>query len=121
LRGKVEANGLLSATGALAALTRPDSTPPSAFSVARPAFTFRSPGAGASTFVWQPSRDPELEGYSLTIDGTTTILPASARTFQKVLRPGVHHWQLYAYDLSGNHTVATAPRRPLSPVTRSRR
>ena len=44
LRGKVEANGLLSATGALAALARPDTTLPSAFKATGPDFTFRSRG-----------------------------------------------------------------------------
>jgi hypothetical protein len=108
LQGKVEANGLLSATGALAALARPDRTSPSAFRTAGPDFAFRSRGAAPMKFAWQPSRDPELEGYSLTVDGRTTILPPNATTFRAALRPGVHRWRLFAYDLSGNRTAATA-------------
>jgi subtilisin family serine protease len=108
LRGKVEANGLLSAAGALAALAHPDRTSPSAFRTAGPDFAFRTRGAAPMKFAWQPSRDPELEGYSLTVDGRTTILPPNATTFRAALRPGVHRWRLSAYDLSGNRTAATA-------------
>jgi subtilisin family serine protease len=107
LRGKVEANGLLSATGALAALARPDATPPAAFRAAGPAAAFRSRGAAPVRFAWQPSSDPELEGYSLTVDGRTTILPPGATDARLVLRPGMHRWRLDAYDLSGNRTAAT--------------
>ena len=108
LQGKVEANGLLSATGALAALARPDTTPPSGFTAADPAYKFRSRGAAPTRFTWQPARDPELEGYSLTVDGRTTILPPGATDFRVSLRPGTHRWRLSAYDLSGNRTGATA-------------
>jgi thermitase len=109
LHGKVEANGLLSATGALAALARPDRSPPSAFKAVGPAFTFRSRGSAAVKFAWQPARDPELEGYSLSIDGRTTIVPPAVTEFSAALRPGVHRWRLSAYDLSGNRTAATKP------------
>lgn len=111
LRGKIEANGLLSATGALAALARPDTTSPSAFRAEGPEFAFRSRGAAPVRFAWQRSSDPELEGYSLTVDGTTTILPPNAADFRTTLRPGVHRWRVSAYDLSGNRTAATAPPR----------
>jgi subtilisin family serine protease len=106
LRGKVEANGLLSATGALAALARPDTTPPARFRVEGPAPAFRSRGAAPVRFAWQPSSDPELEGYSLTVDGHTTILPPGATDFRLALPPGRHRWRLSAYDLSGNRTAA---------------
>jgi thermitase len=111
LRGKVEANGLLSATGALAALARPDTASPSAFRVAAPAFAFRSRGTAPVKFVWQASSDPELEGYALTVDGRTTILPPAATDFRVALRPGAHRWRLSAYDLSGNRTAAAGPPR----------
>jgi hypothetical protein len=111
LRGKIEANGLLSATGALAALAHPDTTSPSAFRADGPEFAFRSRGAAPVRFAWQHSSDPELEGYSLTVDGTTTILPPNATDFRTTLRPGVHRWRVSAYDLSGNRTAATAPPR----------
>jgi hypothetical protein len=62
-------------------------------------------------FAWQHSSDPELEGYSLTVDGTTTILPPNATDFRTTLRPGAHRWRVSAYDLSGNRTTATAPPR----------
>jgi subtilisin family serine protease len=111
LRGKVEANGLLSATGALAALAHPDAAPPSAFQANGPAFTFSSRGTKVVRFAWQPSSDPELEGYAVTVDGRTSILPPRATDFDLKLRPGLHRWQLSAYDLSGNRTAATAPSR----------
>jgi subtilisin family serine protease len=111
LRGKVEADGLLSATGALAALARPDTASPSAFRAIAPAPAFRSRGAATVRFAWQPSSDPELEGYSLTVDGRTNILPPNATDFRKALRPGLHRWRLSAYDLSGNRTAAKAPPR----------
>jgi subtilisin family serine protease len=111
LQGKVEANGLLSATGALAALAHPDRTPPSAFGIATPAPTFRSRRGAAVTFSWQPSSDPELEGYSLTVDGRTTIVPPGTTELRTTLRPGTHRWRLSAYDLSGNRTAATTRRR----------
>ena len=107
LQGKVEANGLLSASGALAAVEHPDTTPPAPFSTDGPAFTFRSRGAAPVGFAWQPASDPELEGYSLTVDGRTTILPPDATGFRSALRPGLHRWRVSAYDLSGNRTDAT--------------
>jgi subtilisin family serine protease len=111
LHGKIESNGLLSATGALAALARPDRIAPSAFGAVSPAVAFRSRGAAPVTFSWQPSSDAELEGYSLTVDGRTTILPPGATSFRMTLRPGMHRWRLSAYDLSGNRTVAAMPPR----------
>jgi Subtilase family len=110
LRGKVEANGLLSATGALAALAQPDTTPPSGFTATEPASAFRSRRAAPVTFAWRPASDAELEGYSLTVDGRTTILPPSGTSFRTTLRPGLHRWHVSAYDLSGNRTAATASR-----------
>jgi hypothetical protein len=59
-------------------------------------------------FSWQQSSDPELERYSLTVDGRTTILPPGATDFRTTLRPGTHRWQISAYDLSGNRTFAAA-------------
>jgi hypothetical protein len=111
LRGKVEANGLLSATGALAALAHPDTAPPRAFKSAGPAFTFRSRGNAPVKFAWQPSSDPELEGYSLDVDGDTTLLPPGATTARLRLRPGMHQWRVSAYDLSGNRTFVAEPAR----------
>ena len=111
LHGKVEANGLLSATGALAALAHPDTTAPAAFGATGPAFTFKSRAAGPVTFAWTPASDPELEGYSLDVDGHTTILPPGTTTFRTTLRPGKHRWRVAAYDLSGNRTAATGPAR----------
>jgi subtilisin family serine protease len=111
LRGKVEANGLLSATGALAALAHPDRTPPRAFRASSPASVFRSKGAAPVRFSWQPSSDAELEGYSLTVDGHTTILPPDTTEARLELRSGTHRWRLSAYDLSGNRTAATATTR----------
>jgi subtilisin family serine protease len=109
LQGKVEANGLLSATGALAALANPDTTSPSAFHAIGPTFTFRSRGTAPINLAWLPAADPELEGYSLTLDGRTTILRTRETSYRAPLRPGLHHWRVSAYDLSGNSTDATPP------------
>jgi hypothetical protein len=109
LQGKVEANGLLSATGALAALANPDTTPPSPFRADGPPFTFQSRGTTPVRFAWRPATDPELEGYLLTLDGRTTILPPAATSFSGAVRPGRHHWRVSAYDLSGNRTDGTPP------------
>jgi len=111
LHGKVEANGLLSATGALAALAHPDTTAPAAFRATGPAFTFKSRSAGPVTFAWGPASDPELEGYTLDVDGRATILPPGTTSFRTTLRPGTHRWRVSAYDLSGNRTTATGPSR----------
>jgi hypothetical protein len=110
LRGKVEANGLLSATGALAALAHPDPTPPGAFRAVAPAPRFRSRGAARVEFAWGPAIDAELEGYALTVDGHTTFLPPGTTRLRVALRPGVHRWSVSAYDLSGNRTAATPAR-----------
>ena len=107
LQGKVEANGLLSATGALAALAHPDLTPPSAFHTAGPASTFRSRRSAATTFAWQAATDSELEGYALTVDGRVTILPPGATSIRMALRPGLHRWHVAAYDLAGNRRQAS--------------
>lgn len=111
LRGRVEANGLLSATGALAALAHPDKTPPAGFQAVGPAFAFRSRGSAPATFTWRPSSDTELEGYSVTVDGHTTVVSPGTTELRATLRPGVHRWRVSAYDLSGNRTFATAPSR----------
>lgn len=107
LQGKVEANGLLSASGALVALEHPDTTPPSAFDSTGPAATFRLRSPGPVTFSWQPAHDAELEGYSVTIDGRTTTLAPGMTRIRVVLRRGPHRWSVSAYDLSGNRTAAT--------------
>ena len=107
LQGKVEANGLLSASGALAALALPDTTPPSAFAATGPSEAFRLTSRGRVTLGWQPAHDAELEGYSVTIDGRTTTLPPGTTRLRTVLRRGAHRWSVSAYDLSGNRTAAT--------------
>jgi subtilisin family serine protease len=106
LRGKVEANGLLSAPGALAALAHPDTTAPPTFRATGPSSSFRSRRAATVRFTWRPSTDSELEGYTLAIDGRTTILPPTSTEFSAALRPGAHRWSVSAYDLSGNRTLA---------------
>ena len=93
------------------ALAHPDTTAPTAFKATGPAYVFKSRGAAPVTFTWRPSADSELEGYSLTVDGRTTILPPGATTFRAALRPGSHRWHLSAYDLSGNRTAASGPSR----------
>jgi subtilisin family serine protease len=105
LQGKVEANGLLDAAGAMAALAHPDSTSPSPFRAAT-ASVVKMRASGSTTLAWTPSSDQELEGYQVTIDGRTTTLPPSATGFRVDLRRGTHRWSVTAYDLSGNRTAA---------------
>jgi subtilase family protein len=105
LHGKVEANGLLSASGALAALAEPDTIPPSRFDAAGPPFSFRLQNRASVRFSWSAARDAELEGYRLTVDGRTTIVGPQARTARVPLRAGAHRWSIVAYDLSGNGTT----------------
>jgi subtilisin family serine protease len=106
LRGKVEANGLLSASGALAALARPDDSPPTAFRALGPAATFRIRTSTAMSLSWTPSADPELEGYQLTLDGRTTTLAPGTTSLRAVLGAGRHRWSVAAFDLAGNRTSA---------------
>src|SRR5262249_45488364 len=106
LQGKVAAGGLLSASGALAAMASPDTTPPASFLALGPAPAFRLARRTAVHLPWEPSRDSELEGYRLLVDGKTTILDPG-RTMRVVrLGPGRHSWSISAYDLSGNTTAA---------------
>jgi thermitase len=105
LEGKVEANGLLDASGALAALAHPDTTPPQPFG-ARTSSSFQTRTSGVTTLAWSASIDPELEGYQVTIDGRTTTLAPSAASFSAALKPGLHRWSVAAFDLSGNRTTA---------------
>ena len=69
LRQTNEAGGLLSATGALAALAHPDTAAPLPFRALGPAKRFRLSGRRTVTLRWSPSRDSELKGYKVTLDG----------------------------------------------------
>jgi subtilisin family serine protease len=108
LQGKVEANGLLSASGALAALIQPDTGAPSSFRKSGPASTFRLRRTTRVRFSWSPARDSELEGYQLTVDGHTATLPTATTAVVAAMPPGVHHWSIAAYDLSGNRSRAAS-------------
>jgi subtilisin family serine protease len=106
LRRQVESGGELSASGALAAMASPDTTPPTAFRALGPAPSFRASGRRLVRFRWQPSLDTELEGYRLVVDGKTTMVPPSQTSRVFELRPGRHTWSVSAVDLSGNTTPA---------------
>jgi subtilisin family serine protease len=107
LQGKVEANGLLSASGALTALAQPDTQAPSKFRASSPK-TFRLRNAAQVRFSWTAAHDAELEGYQFRLDGqTSTLTPATAAVVATV-PAGRHHWSLVAYDLSGNRTEASS-------------
>ena len=106
LQGKVEANGLLSASGALAALMHPDTQPPTLFTAAGPASTFRLRRTTRVRFAWSSAHDPELEGYEFVLDGRTSTLSTGETGVAATLRAGLHHWSVTAYDLSGNRTEA---------------
>ncbi len=106
LRGKVEANGLLSASGAIAALMHPDTQAPASFSASSPDSSFRIRRGTRVRFAWSPAHDPELGGYQLVVDGDTSTLPVGATAVDKDVEPGLHRWSITAYDLSGNRTQA---------------
>lgn len=109
LQGKVEANGLLSASGALDALMHPDTLAPAPFSASGPASTFRLRHAIRVRFAWSPAQDPELEGYQFALDGHMTTLPTGETAVGATLAPGFHHWSVTAYDLSDNRREASRP------------
>jgi subtilisin family serine protease len=115
LQGKVEANGLLSASGALRALTQPDTGAPSPFRASGPAATFRLRRTIRLRFAWSPAHDPELEGYQFTLDGQTSTLATATTTFVAAMPPGLHHWSIAAYDLAGNRMEAERRRGEGSP------
>jgi subtilisin family serine protease len=106
LRGTNEANGLLSASGALAAMDAPDTTPPSPFRFRAVSAHFKLRHHHVIRFRWNRSSDPELEGYKLTVDGKTTIV--HGLTVSRALKRGRHTWTVRAYDLSDNETRAHA-------------
>jgi thermitase len=107
LQGKNEANGLLSASGALAVMANPDTTPPTAFHAVGPASHFKRAKGGTVIFRWSASSDTELEGYKLTVDGKVFITARGQTSFRHTLAKGHHSWSLKAYDLSGNETAAS--------------
>jgi subtilisin family serine protease len=106
LQGKVEANGLLSASGALAAMADPDTTAPASFHALGPAGHFRLARRGTVNFRWSAAFDAELEGYRVTVDGKRLIAGRGQTSLRRTLRKGRHTWSVRAYDLSGNVTLA---------------
>jgi hypothetical protein len=111
LGDKVEAGGMLSASGALAAMASPDTTAPTAFRPLGPPPSFRVVRRGVVRFHWTASADDELEGYRLVVDGRTTIVPPGQTSQALDVDSGRHAWSVSAYDLSGNSSTA---RRSLS-------
>jgi thermitase len=107
LQNKVEANGLLSASGALKALGQPDLGTPSPFRASGPPSPFRLRKTTRVRFTWSAARDPELEGYQFSLDGNMSTLNSTTTVFVAPLPPGLHHWSVTAYDLSGNRRNAT--------------
>jgi subtilisin family serine protease len=106
LQGMNETNGLLSASGALAAMAAPDTTPPAAFRADGQASQFRLAKRRTISLRWSASSDAELEGYKVTVDGTVFIAARGQTSFRRTLAKGHHTWSVTAYDLSGNETVA---------------
>ena len=106
LRRTNEAGGLLSATGALAALAHPDTAAPLPFRALGPAERFRLSGRRTVTLRWSPSRDSELEGYKVTFAGRTFIVPPTRTQIRRALAGGTYNWSVRAYDLSDNETTA---------------
>jgi len=106
LQGKNEANGLLSASGALAAMAEPDVTPPTAFRALGRASHFKLAKRHTVSFHWSASSDTELEGYKVTVDGRVFILARGQISLSRAMAKGHHTWSVKAYDLSGNETAA---------------
>src|SRR5262249_44231965 len=95
-----------SASGALAAMASPDTTPPASFLALRPTPVFSLPRRRAVRFRWEASSDSELEGYRLVVDGKTTIVDPDRTSSVVRLGPGPPRWSISAYALSGNATAA---------------
>ncbi len=108
LRGTNQANGLLSATGALAAMADPDTTAPTPFHASGPPAHFRLAHRQAVSFRWSPATDAELEGYKVTVDGKPLIAGRGQTRLLRTLAKGSHTWTVRAYDLSGNATRGAA-------------
>ena len=108
LQGTNEANGLLSASGALAAMAEPDATAPTPFHASGPSAHFRLAHRRAVSFRWSAATDAELEGYRVTIDGKRLIAGRGQTSLSRKLAKGRHTWSVSAYDLSGNATRAVA-------------
>ena len=112
LAGLLSSGASLDTAGALAALVKPDRVPPAAF-------TEQSPGPAFVTqqdpsyyyqsvsFSWTPSRDPDLAGYTVVVDGTPEVAVApSATSVVAKIGPGSHTWSVVAYDRNMNATTA---------------
>jgi hypothetical protein len=106
LQGKNEANGLLSASGALAAMAEPDTTAPASFGTFGPASHFKLAKRHTVSFRWSASSDTELERYKVTVDGRVFVVARGQTTLSRALSKGRHTWSVEAYDLSGNETAA---------------
>lgn len=106
LQGRTEANGLLSASGALAAMDAPDATSPMSFRALGPPSDFTLAKGRTVSFRWSTSSDAELEGYKLTVDGTSSIVARGRTSLLRTLVKGRHTWSVRAYDLSDNETAA---------------
>lgn len=106
LHGMNETNGLLSASGALAAMAAPDTTSPAAFRTGAQASQFELAKRHTITFHWSASSDAELEGYKVTVDGSVFITTRGQTILRRTLAKGHHTWSVTAYDLSGNETAA---------------
>jgi thermitase len=104
LQGTNVANGLLSASGALAAMAHPDTTAPTSFHAAGPPAHFRLANRRTVGFRWSASSDAELEGYKVTVDGRQFVAARGQTRLLRTLTKGKHTWSVSAYDLSGNVT-----------------
>jgi subtilisin family serine protease len=112
LANVVSTGASLDVSGALQALSAPDTTPPAAFGAVAPAASFttqRDPSFYYQnvTFSWTPSSDAALAGYRVLLDGAPlAAVDASATSVTAKVPPGSHTWSVVAYDRSGNTTTA---------------
>jgi subtilisin family serine protease len=112
LASMVSTGASLDVTGALQALTTPDTTAPAAFSQISPAASFatdRDPSYYYENvaFSWTPSSDTALAGYRVVVDGAPlAAVDGSATSITAKVPPGQHTWSVIAYDRSGNETIS---------------
>jgi subtilisin family serine protease len=114
LADTVSSGAALDTAGALTAMASPDRSAPSPFARVSPAPAFaarRDPTYyyDRITFSWTPSRDADLAGYRVIVDGSPALAtgPDADQAVVSVT-PGSHSWSVQAYDRSGNTTTASS-------------
>jgi subtilisin family serine protease len=113
LGATLTSGAVLDVAGAQAAIAAPDRTRPGRFAVRSPRSAFTAHATPLSAYAhlvfrWRPSRDDDLAGYRLVVDGNVvaTLAPTTTSLAEDV-PPGLHMWSVVAYDRGGNARPAT--------------